>query len=98
MKTPIMLVAILLSVGCARFSTQQTDISYAEGKPTRQITTKATSKTFFESKSSLTSFKATQTDKSQSATVGSLNQESTATNLVSQLQMLLEILKALPTK
>jgi hypothetical protein len=68
--------------GCANFSTTQTDTSYdpATGKIIRKITTQASSATTFESKSELTKFKALQTDKSQSASVGSLGQESTSTN------------------
>jgi len=74
MKTTILILAFALT-GCARFVTRQTDVS-----PDRTITTTAKATTFFEGKSALTAFKATQTDKSQSATVGSLNQEATSTN------------------
>lgn len=78
------LLSFLLLTGCARFSTTQTDKSYidAQGNEIREITTKATSTTFFESHSALANFKALQTDKSQQASVGSLNQSATATNLV----------------
>jgi hypothetical protein len=83
-----LLVIPLLLVGCASFSTKQTDYSYeydaAKGKsyPVRKIYTKATARTFFEGKSQLAQFKASQTDKTQSATVGTLSQETTATNLI----------------
>jgi hypothetical protein len=83
MKNISFLMAALALVGCARFKTIQTDTSYdSKGNPSRAITTKATSTTFFDSKSSLTTFKANQTDKTQSASVGSLNQESNGTNAV----------------
>ena len=55
-------------------------MSYEKGQPVRQITTKATSTTFFSAKSDLAKFKASQTDKTQSATVGSLGQEGGQTN------------------
>ena len=79
---PLLLVAAVLP-GCARFTTTQTDVSTVDekGKPTRTITTKATASTFFEGRSALAKFKAIQTDKSQSASVGELSQETTGTNV-----------------
>ncbi len=76
-------VGVLLWTGCARFSTTQTDISYdaKTGTKIRQITTQAKAGTFYDSKSALANFKASQTDKTQSASVGSLTQESSGTNL-----------------
>ena len=68
--------------GCARFATTQTDLSYENGQPQRALTTKAAAFTFFSARSQLTNWKASQTDKTQGATVGSLTQESSATNLV----------------
>jgi len=84
MKRNLLPILLVLGVaGCARFSTRQVDLSYGtDGKPSRQITTRASATTFFEAKSALASFKASQTDKTQSATVGGLNQESTASNAV----------------
>jgi uncharacterized membrane protein (UPF0182 family) len=84
-KAPLVILAGLAAccvagTACARFTTTQTDISYENGIPARQITTKAQAYTLIESKSTLASFKATQTDKTQSASVGSLAQESNATN------------------
>ena len=88
----------LLTVGCARFTTTQTDASYSdEGKPLRTITTKATSSTLWDSKSALASFKATQTDKTQSATVGSLNQESSGTNTAATVRAIADLLNAIKT-
>jgi len=81
MKT-LILMAVLTLTGCASFNTTQTDMTYEKGQPLRQITTQAKSRTFFDSRSSLASFKATQTDKSQTASVGSLNQDASGTNAV----------------
>lgn len=72
--------------GCAHFTTTQTDTSYEQGKPSRTITTRAKATTFFDSKSALSSFRASQTDKTQSATVGSLTQESSGTNVVNMFE------------
>jgi hypothetical protein len=67
--------------GCARFTTTQTDTrENAKTGEKTTIVTKAASTTFFDSKSALTAFKASQTDKTQGASVGSLNQESSGTN------------------
>lgn len=92
----LFLTPVAMVVGCARFQTTQTDTSYEKGVPLRTITTKATATTFFEAKSALASFKATQTDKTQSASVGALNQESGgATNAASTAGAFLgELIKA----
>ena len=84
----IMAVAgVVLATGCARFNTTQTDLSYEQGEPSREITTRATASTFFAGKSALASWKASQTDKTQGASVGSLVQESNAgTNLNSLVE------------
>ena len=74
--------AFCIAPGCARFSTPQTDLSYENGQPQRALTTKAAAFTFFSARSQLTNWKASQTDKTQGATVGALTQESSATNLV----------------
>jgi hypothetical protein len=88
-----MALGAVLIVGCSRFHTKQLDYSYENGKVTRCIVTKATSTTFFDSQSSLSSFRASQTDKSQSATVGSLNQESSSpTNAMAKLDALILLL------
>jgi hypothetical protein len=76
----VILIGLMALSGCARFTTTQTDISYEEGKPVRAVTTRAAAVTLFEAKSALAQFKASQTDKTQTATVGSLNQETTGTN------------------
>lgn len=77
--------------GCARFSTVQTDVS-----PRRTITTRATGYTLFNANSKLASWKASQTDKTQGASVSELEQSSAGgTNLVSALKALADLAKAL---
>jgi hypothetical protein len=77
MKTIIASIICLVGAGCARFSTTQTDTSYDNTqKPIRTITTKVTATTFFTSKSDLSKFSATNTDKTQTTKVGALGQES----------------------
>lgn len=78
----LMLCSMLAITGCSSFSTTQTDVSYDKGLPLRSVTTKAKARTFFDAKSALTNFKASQTDKTQSAFVGGLNQEATGTNAI----------------
>ena len=97
MKKNLSLVASLcLVAGCSTFSTKQVDTSYESGEPIRTITTTVAAKTLFDSKSALTSFKASQTDKTQGANVGSLVQESSSTNSVAVLDALARIVQALP--
>jgi len=82
-RTIIAGLLLILCQGCARFSTTQTDTSYDEqAKPARTITTKVSATTFFTAKSDLAKFKALQTDKTQSAAVGALGQESTDPKLI----------------
>lgn len=83
----------VLFTGCARFNTKQTDASYENGIQQRTITTKATAWTFGTSKSALANFKASQTDKTQGASVGALSQEASGTNAVEALKSLENILK-----
>ncbi len=94
----LILTALVCSTfaGCARFSTNQSDVSYESGKKVRVITTKATAHTFFDAKSELAKFSALQTDKSQSAKVGNLNQASSGTNAIEVLKQMTELAKALP--
>lgn len=88
--TNLLLISVGLVVGgCARFQTAQTDESYEEGKLVRKISTKAAAFTLIESRSALSSFRASQTDKTQSASVGSLVQESQATNAVNDAAVFL---------
>lgn len=72
-----LILALTFLVGCARFKSHQTDLSYEKGLPVRTITTKTKSATLFSGKSELTKYKALTTDKTQSLGIGSLNQEAT---------------------
>ena len=89
--------ALLIAVtGCARFSTVQSDTSYdEEGRPLRTITTRAQAWTCGTSKSTLANFKASQTDKTQSAAVGSLSQESSSTNVANNARAVTELIREL---
>ena|SRR5688572_11771207 len=83
-------VFLVVLAGCATFKSDQTDLStvatYEEGKlvsiETRQIKSFTKARTFFESRSKVTGFKALQTDRTQSSSIGELNQEASSTNLV----------------
>jgi len=91
-----LLAASFLCAGCvARFTTKQTDERTTDewGNPSTTITTKATAWTWGDSKSALANFKATQTEKSQGASVGSLTQESSGTNTASTLRALDDLLR-----
>lgn len=90
MRTLIALA--FLCTGCAGFKTTQIDErKLADGSYTK-ITTRATSRTLFTSKSDLANFKAQQTEGTQSAAVGSLGQTSSGTNAVEALKSLDSIL------
>lgn len=88
------LLTVLLLCGCGHFTTTQRDLNYENGEPVRLITTKASAFTFWESKSALANFKANQTDKTQSATVGSLTQEAGGTNSAATIRALVDLLNA----
>lgn len=85
-------VVALLLAGCASFKTKQVDERVLPDGSHTAITTYATSRTLFTSKSDLANFKASQTEGSQSATVGSLGQASSGTNAVEALRSLDSIL------
>lgn len=97
MKTKLIAVIILAFAlcGCARFTTKQSDTRYEAGKPATTVKTKVSAWTFWEARSLLTQFKAAQTEKSQSACVGSLDQAGggAGTNLVGALTALGELAK-----
>lgn len=91
MKTLALLLILGAALtGCANYTTKQRDIS-----PDRTIETEVRVSTFWDSNSALANSKATQTDKSQSANLGSLSQESTSTNVVAELDRVALILKLL---
>lgn len=94
---PLLLLCagLALATGCAMFQTTQKDQRYEGGKKTGKITTRATAFTFWESKSALANFKASQTEKTQGASVGSLNQEGGGTNTAATVSALAELLRAL---
>ena len=89
---PVAVVA-LLSVGCARFSTKQTDVRNGE---TTTITTKAQAWTLFQAKSELANWKAQQSEGEQGAEVGSLNQEASSEQALEALKAIKEIVGKLP--
>lgn len=95
MKKLLLVSAIsVLAVGCSTFKTVQTDVSYeafSDGTkiatyPSRSVTTKVTAKTLWDSQSALANFKASQTDKTQGASVGSLSQASSGTNAINVIE------------
>jgi hypothetical protein len=91
------LIMLLLCAGCAGFSTDQKDLTYDEkGNLTREITTRATARTFVAAKSALANWKASQTDKTQGASVGSLSQESNSAETVKAITELLKAAKPAP--
>jgi hypothetical protein len=86
---------LLIGLGCARFQTVQRDISGQTNGVARTIETTATATTFAASKQALSAWKASQTDKSQMASVGSVNQESDASGLIQGLLALGRLAAAL---
>lgn len=93
MKTnlPLLLSLITILSGCAHFQTTQTDERIdAKTQEKTKITTQASSWTFFDSKSNLAKWKATQSEKSQGAEVGGLAQETTGTNATTIVSAVVE--------
>lgn len=80
----------LVFVGCGTLTTEQRDISYEQGVVSRELVTKNKVRTFWDSKSALTAFNSLQTDKSQTTKIGSLNQESSATNVIALTEAVVE--------
>lgn len=92
---PLLLIAALIALtGCAQFRTRQTDVSYENGKIVREVTTKASAITLLDAKSQLTNFRASQTDKTQSANVGALSQDSSSTNAASTINAVVNLINA----
>lgn len=94
MKNLTLITATLLllnCVGCARYKTVQKDYSYEYNEKNnrvyavRKINTKVAVGTFADSKSQLASSKTTQTDKTQGAVLGGLNQSSEITTNMTQI-------------
>ena len=74
----------LLATGCARFTSTVTERTLPDGVIERVTVVRAT--TFFDSKSELAKLSSGQTDKSQKVSIGSLSQESSATNAVNLIE------------
>ncbi len=92
MKTTLLvLIAALPLCGCAHFATTQTD----QRGTNNVITTHATATTFFQAKSGLSNFKASQSEKTQSAHVGALSQDADAATGIAALTELLKQLNAI---
>lgn len=83
--------ALVSATGCAQFSTQQRDIRINKDGSRTEVTTTAKSSTFFSAKSNLTKWNAKQTEGSQGAEVGGLEQRG-ATNTVEALKAIDSIL------
>lgn len=93
MKKIITLAIVAVAcAGCARFTTTQKDIRYEAGKPGAEITTKVSAWTLFSSKSRLTDFTAKQSEATQAAQVGQLEQQG-ATNVIAALQAMVDLAK-----
>ena len=77
-----LVLAMSLLAGCARFSTTQIDRYYNSTNkyPSRVIKTRAGAYTLWASESALANWKAAQTDKSQTASVGTILQQSDVLN------------------
>lgn len=82
MKTSMAIVLCCLC-SCAKFSTVQIDERTDEKT---KVTTKASSWTFFDSKSNLAKWQAKQSEKTQGAEVGGLGQSASGTNAVSLIE------------
>ena len=91
--TLLLVLCLLATASCARFSTDQSDTSYdtTTGQPLRTITTEVAVWTLFDANSALAKSKAINTDKSQSAELGGLNQSASATNIVNALQAMAQV-------
>lgn len=86
---PVLAVSVM--AGCASFKTVQID-ERNEQTGEGRIETRVAARTLFTSKSTLTQFKASQTEKNQGAEVGGLTQQSSGTNAVKALEALDSIL------
>ena len=76
----VLLTLVGLVAGCSRFSSTVTERKLQDGSTER--VTRVNAGTFFDSKSELSKLTTGQTDKTQRVAIGSLNQESSASNAV----------------
>ena len=81
---PLLFSFLVLATGCARFNSTVTERTLPDGSNERVTVVRAV--TLFDSKSELAKLSSGQTDKSQKVSIGSLNQESSATNAVSLIE------------
>ena len=81
---PLFIGLSLLTTGCARFTSTVTERTLPDGVTERVTVVKAA--TLFDSKSELAKLSSGQTDKSQKVSIGSLNQESSATNAATLIE------------
>lgn len=80
---PLAICALALG-GCARFHSSVTERTLPNGIVERITIVRAA--TLFEARSELAKLSSGQTDKSQKVSIGSLNQESSATNVVTLVE------------
>lgn len=88
MKKVMIVVVSVALVGCAHFKTRQVNNTYdpKTGNITARTTTTAGATTVFDANSTLAKFHALQSDKSQGATVGGLDQAATSAGVVAIIQ------------
>ena len=87
MKTQLPLILgllLVLSSGCARFTSTVTERELSDGTVERVTVVKVS--TLMDSKSELAKLSSGQTEKSQKVSIGSLTQESSATNAVNLVE------------
>lgn len=96
-KTIAIAIASVLLAGCAHLSNSQEDTSYNDaGKPVRTIKSHQGATALFDSNSQIVKFRATNTDKTQSSSVGSVDQSASSTNAVALLHEVDNILVHAP--
>lgn len=81
---PHLIGLCLLVTGCARFTSTITERTLPDGVIERVTVVRAA--TMFDSKSELAKLSSGQTDKSQKVSIGSLSQESSATNAMNLIE------------
>lgn len=101
---PLLLLGALIPLaailtGCVSSTSDQQDLSVViapdGSREERNITSRQTSRGFFDTKSTLRNFKATQTDKTQSTQIGALDSETSSTGAVQTLRIVVEGAKTL---
>ena len=77
----VLVLAVALAGGCARFNSTVTEVTGADGTTERTTLVKAA--TLFDSKSELAKLSSGQSATKQEVAIGSLKQESSGSNAVS---------------